>query len=172
MPLTQMQYDEIMRGYEQRRTNARHNAQENIRKVREAIPQYRKIEDEITDLAVESARKAIDGDKDAQKKLKEEIEELTKKQKELLKENGFADDFLEEKYECPDCHDTGYISATQKCHCLRQEILRVTYRQSNIDEVLKRENFDTLRCDIYTDAESEKMKGIIHGLKILEILLI
>jgi DNA replication protein DnaC len=36
------------------------------------------------------------------------------------------------------------------------------YRQSNIEEVLKRENFDTLSYDYYSDSESEKMRGIIR----------
>ena len=160
MSLTQMQYDEIMREYEERRTASRHNAEENKRKVRDTIPGYRQLEDEITDLAVECAGKSLEGDHGAVARMKARIEELTGAQKDLLKKNGFADDFLEEKHVCPDCNDTGYIEG-QKCHCLRQAILRVTYRQSNIDEVLKRENFDTLRYDIYTDAECEKMKGII-----------
>ena len=161
MSLSQMKYDEIMRGYEERREMARHAALENKQKVRNEIPEYRKIENEITDLAMECATRTLEGDTDAVRSLKAGIEELTGRQKALLRSHGFADDFLEEKYECPDCRDTGYTDGMKKCHCLVQRVMRCMYRQSNIEEVLKRENFDTLRYDLYTDEESERMRPII-----------
>ena len=165
MALTQMQYDEIMREYESRRERARHNAEVARQEVLKVIPEYGEMEDKITELAVESAKRALDGDEEALKSARSEIDSLIAKQSQLLTENGFPKDYLEEKYTCPDCKDTGYIDGMQKCHCLRQAILRYTYRQSNIEEVLKRENFDTLSFDYYTDAESEKMKGIIERCK-------
>ncbi|MBQ6575074.1 MAG: ATP-binding protein [Lachnospiraceae bacterium] len=161
MTLSQTQYDEIMRTYETRREHARHKAEEAKRKVRLAIPEYVKIENSITDLAMERAQKALDGDTKAVAQMKAGIEELVKKQEKLLADNGFAPDCLEEKYECPDCKDTGYIDGNRKCHCLIQAMIRYTYRQSNIEEILQRENFDTLSYDHYTDGECEKMKDII-----------
>ncbi len=161
MALTHMQYDEIMREYEKKREVARHNAEEAKRTVEKAVPEYRDIEDKITEIAVECAGKALDGDEAEVARLKSEIASLTARQEQLLTKNGFPADHLQEKYECPDCKDTGYIDGVTKCHCLKQAILRYTYRQSNIEEILQRENFDTLRYDLYTDAECEKMKDII-----------
>ncbi len=165
MPLSQIQYDEIMRAYEEKREAARRRVLENKRKVREAIPEYGQIENRITDLAMECAEKALEGDKECVAKMRSSIEDLTARQMRLLKEKGFADDFLEEKYECPDCRDTGYTDDRKKCHCLRQTMLRYMYRQSNIEEVLQRENFETLRYDLYTDTEREKMTEIIDRCK-------
>ena len=165
MTLSQTQYDEIMRVYERRREDARHAAEEAKQEVRRRIPEYIQIEKQITDLAMESAAKALDGDTKAVAAMKVGIGELTKKQQKLLADNGFAPDFLEEKYICPDCRDTGYINGSQKCHCLKQAMIRYTYRQSNIEEILSRENFDTLSLDHYTDAECEKMKDIIAACK-------
>ena len=161
MALTQSQYDEIMREYERRRERSRLDAQQARRTVREKIPEYREIEEKITDLALKSAGLALDGDRDAVLRMRSEMKSLTDRQKELLAINGFSQDYLEEKYECSDCRDTGYIDGTEKCHCLKQAILRYTYRQSNIEDVLQRENFDTLTYDYYTDAECERMKEII-----------
>ncbi|MCR5475650.1 MAG: ATP-binding protein [Lachnospiraceae bacterium] len=161
MSLTHEEYDRIMREYEDKRRRARDNARQALEKVREAIPQYRPIEDAITDTAMECAAKAIDGDEKAVSVMKERIAGLVKEQEDLLKANGFSRDFLEEHYECPDCKDTGYIGGTKRCHCLRQRILRHLYDQSNIGDILERENFDTVRYDIYTDSECEQMKEII-----------
>ena len=160
MALTNTEYDRIMREYEIRREESRHNAQEALRTVREKIPQYRETERRITDIAMDCADKVFEGDTEAVNRMRSEIDAITAMQKKLLEDNGFAPDFLEEKHVCPDCKDTGYIDGN-KCHCFRQAILRYLYRQSNMEEVLQRENFDTLRYDLYTDAECEKMKTVI-----------
>ncbi|MBR6159750.1 MAG: ATP-binding protein [Lachnospiraceae bacterium] len=161
MSLTQLQYDEIMREYEVRRQLSRSRVQEALEKVREAIPEYKKIEEAITDAAMEGATKALDGNKDALLTMRSEIDRLEKRKKELLAGHGFSEDFLEEKHVCPDCKDTGFIDGTKRCHCLQQRILREIYKQSNIGDILERENFDTLRYDIYTDSECEQMKEIV-----------
>ncbi|MBO4903815.1 MAG: ATP-binding protein [Lachnospiraceae bacterium] len=161
MPLSRSQYDEIMRGYEQRRELARRAALEVKADIERKIPEYAGLEDKITDLAMECAAKVLDGDTSAVAKMKSEIALLTDRQKTLLKQHGFSEDCLEEKYECNDCKDTGYIDGMTKCHCLRQAELRYMYRQSNIEEILRRENFDTLSYDYYTDSECERMKEII-----------
>ena len=160
MSLSQAQYDEIMRSYERRREDSRHAVEENRRIVRDAIPEYRHIENSITDLAVKRANAALEGDTALSEKIKKEMSDLIARQEQLLGENGFANDFLTEKHVCPDCKDTGYINGS-KCHCLRQAILHCTYSQSNIDEVLKRENFDTLDYDLYTDSERESMREVV-----------
>ncbi len=166
MSLTQMQYDEIMRMYEQKRELSRHNAQEAAKQVRIRIPEYRKLEDEITDLAVKCAQKVLDeGDTGAVSNLKEQIASLTKKQEELLAAAGFPKDYLEEKHECSDCNDTGYIDGMHKCHCLKQAILKYTYRQSNLDHILSKENFNTLSYEYYTDEERQKMQPVIDRCK-------
>ncbi len=162
MALTQQQYDEIMRSYERRREISRHNAERARQALYEAVPEYKKAEDRITDVAIESAQAALEGDTKAISKMKEEIASLQKKQKQLLLENGYPEDHLEEKHVCSDCGDTGYINGTTKCHCLRQAILGYLYSQSNIEQILKRENFDTLTYDLYTDAEAEKMRPVIN----------
>lgn len=164
MPLLTSQYDEIMREYEKRRENARHTVEEHKQEVWDIIPEYKQIEEKITDIAMECAAKVFDGDKASIDNMKSKIEELTARQKELLETFGFPDDYLVPKYTCKDCMDTGYIDGN-KCHCLIQESLKVLYKQSNIEEVLKRENFDTLSYDYYTDEEKQKMEVIIDKCK-------
>lgn len=164
MPLSTSQYDEIMREYEKRRESARHTVSEHKAEVWDMIPEYKTIEDKITDLAMECATKVFDGDKASIEKMKAEIEKLTLRQAELLKAYGFPEDYLVEKYTCKDCKDTGYIDGA-KCHCLKQESLKILYKQSNIEEVLKRENFDTLSYDYYSDDEKQRMEVIIDRCK-------
>lgn len=164
MSISNSQYDAIMRMYEARRENSRHTSEEHRAEVYELIPEYKAIEGQITDVAMESARRYLEGDKDAVNEMKSRLSELTKRQTALILQYGFPEDYLEEKYVCNDCKDTGYIDG-RKCHCLNQEILKVLYKQSNIAEVLNRENFDTLSYDYYDDADIDKMNKIIDVCK-------
>lgn len=164
MAIGSAQFDAIMREYDDRRTRNNHIVETHKREVYDFIPEYKAVDDEIADLARESAIKSIDGDKEALPKLRRQIDECIKKKKKLLKEGGFADDFLDPVYTCPDCKDTGYIG-DEKCHCLKREILRVMYRQSNIEDILKEENFEKFSYDYYADSEVEQMQKIVAECK-------
>ena len=74
------------------------------------------------------------------------------------------EDYLEPIYTCNECKDTGYVEGV-KCRCLKQAIIRHLYKQSNIENILKKENFDTLTYDLYDDTEIPVMEGIIKSFK-------
>lgn len=164
MSISNSQYDAIMREYEVLQESSRHTYEEHKQEVYELIPEYKEIDNQITDIALESAAKYFDGDKDAILKMKEEMESLEKKQAALLRQFAFPSDYLTLKHLCTDCNDTGYIDG-KKCHCLTQRILKVLYKQSNIEDMLERENFDTLSYDYYDDADLDMMKSIIGECK-------
>lgn len=160
MAISNSQFDAIMREYEKRRDKSRHVVEEHKAEIYDLIPEYRQIEDKITDVALSSANKYFEGDKSALILMKEELAQLTKRQEMLLEQYSFPKDYLEEHHECEDCKDTGYIDG-KKCHCLNREILKILYKQSNIEEILTRENFDTLSYDYYDDADLDDMRSII-----------
>ncbi|MDO4966183.1 MAG: ATP-binding protein [Lachnospiraceae bacterium] len=164
MALTKAQYNEIMRKYEQNRIDNRHLLDEHISEVYDLVPEYKAIDDSISELAISLGKKRILGDKSALDSLSEQIEEKTKKKQSLLKEFGFPDDYLDPIYTCKACKDTGYVDGKQ-CTCLKQTILRTLYAQSNIEDVLLRENFSTLTYDYYNDSEIEQMKSIVGQCK-------
>lgn len=164
MAISNSKYDEIMRMYERRADESRNVREDHEEEVRRAIPEYAEIDRRIADMAIESAAKYLDGDATAISEMKKAMKQLTNRQAALLVQYGFPKDYLEEKYVCSDCKDTGYIGQ-EKCHCLKQEILKVIYRQSNIEELLQRENFSTLSFDVYDDADLDRMKAIVAECK-------
>lgn len=50
---------------------------------------------------------------------------------------------------CPDCRDTGYVNG-RRCHCFEQAAINLVYTQSNLKEILERENFSTFSFDYYS----------------------
>jgi len=156
MALTNEQFDNIMYEYEKTR-NANNKIMEARRKeISEKIPRIDEINAEIANLSLEASVKAINGDGDAILSLKENTEVLLNEKYLLLERNGFDRRYLEPVYTCRDCRDTGYIG-NEKCHCLKQKIIDFLYSQSNLKEILHKENFDNFNFDYYSpDIYNEK----------------
>ena len=77
-----------------------------------------------------------------------QLEELREERAALFSMGGFPADYMEMDYTCPQCRDTGYVNG-RKCRCFRQAEIRLLYGQSNLEEVLKRENFSAFTFDYY-----------------------
>ena len=150
MALKNTQYDEIMREYYRKQTEDRHEQEERIRLASEAVPELSAIDRQIASLSVSSARKALEGDENALLHLREDIKALSDRKAALLTSHGYPADYLEMHYHCPDGQDTGYIGS-QKCHCFRQAEIDLLYHQSNLRQVLERENFSHFREDYYPE---------------------
>ena len=149
MALTNSQYNTIMRVYEERRNRSRDQLALHYNEVYKAVPEIKELNDLISTNSVEQARKILNGDKNALSELKVQLHTLIEKKKRLLVDAGFPPDYLEPAYMCPDCKDTGYID-NKKCHCFKKEIIDLFYTQSNLKEILKKENFRTFSFDYYS----------------------
>lgn len=152
MALSNSQYNAIMRVYNQRQLKNRHDQDERVRKVYEMIPQIQELEREISSRAVQSARRLLDGDENAREGLKQQIEDLREQKEILLASHGLPKDYMEPHYTCSDCQDTGYIGG-RKCHCFKQEQIKLLYAQSNIDKIIETENFDTFSFEYFDNQE-------------------
>ena len=148
MSLTNTQYDIILRDYENRQLNNRHELERRTAYVYEQIPDYRALEDKIASISVSQGKKYLNGDENAMNELKNILAEIAAQKKELLTNAGLPADYLQPVYTCPDCQDTGYIGS-QKCHCFRQAMITLLYEQSNIREMLQSENFQALSYEYY-----------------------
>lgn len=158
MALSNSQYDQLMRTYEIRQLDNEHGLRKRYETACARIPKLKELDDTISSLSVSQGRHLLEGDDSALKRLKEQLSLLFMKKKELLKSAGLPADYLELHYTCPDCKDTGYIG-TDKCHCLKKAIVDLLYMQSNLQEILKQENFSTFCTDYYSSNYIDPLTG-------------
>lgn len=147
-----------MRQYEEKQAISRDRLNLHLTNAYERIPELKELDDSISYYSVQQARKLLNGDDHALEQLKNQLHALSERRITLLTENGFAADYLEPSYECPDCHDTGYIGS-QKCHCLKKAVIDLFYTQSNLKGVLEKENFDNFTFDYYSKNYIDKLTG-------------
>ena len=76
--------------------------------------------------------------------------ELQRKRKELLTENGFAEDFLLPKYTCSICEDTG-VQNGEPCTCYQSLLKTLAYKELAAETPLKLCDFDSFSLSRYSD---------------------
>jgi DNA replication protein DnaC len=156
MNLKNSQYQAIMRQYDLRQLHHQHLLNLRRQEVMEKIPAFAELDTEIAGIYANQARAAILGNSQPQDQLRQRINDCLSRQLSLLTEAGYPEDYLALTYTCPDCHDTGLIG-TQKCHCFKQAMVDLLYSQSNIHDVLKKENFDTFDMNFYSTQKDRRL---------------
>ena len=159
MPLNNAQYDEIIREYDARQLRNQHVLEARIKDAYERIPKLKVIDDAIASCSVAQAKRLLDGDTAALDSLKAQIAAYRVEKEALLQEQGFPANYFDPVYTCPDCKDTGYIGR-KRCHCFEQAAINLVYTQSNLKEILTKENFSTFSFDYYSDADVNPATGL------------
>ena len=158
MALTSEQYNSIIQQFDRRKRDNQYALENRIRDVYDKVPQIEEINNSISSISVEAARKRLSGDPSASERLRDDIEALVNQRKSLLLINGFPADYLEPSYYCEDCKDTGFIG-NEKCHCFKQAEIDILFSQSNISSMLQKENFDTFSFEYYSNEEIDPFSG-------------
>lgn len=159
MSLQNFQYDIIMREYSRRQSQVQNELEEHRKKAFQKVPRLLKIDQTVASLSAEKIRTMLQGHHGSLEDLKEEIAVLADERKALLKKNGFSPDYLEPHYYCPLCQDTGYVDG-HKCSCFKKAEIELLYTQSNLTEILQKENFEHFSFDYYSDTMKNEATGL------------
>ena len=118
MPLSNSQYDEILREYNAKQIRNQHLAENRKKEVYARDARLKEIDDAISSCSVTQARKLLNGDRAALTALREEIKAYREERLHILERLGCSEDYFVPDYDCPDCRDTGYIG-DKRCHCFK-----------------------------------------------------
>lgn len=154
-----MQYDAIMRDYSRKQLKSRHEQEQHTLEAYEKFPRLEEIDHQVASLSVEKARELLAAPGTGCQDLQDKIRTLAQERQKILLSNGYPADYLEPHYECPLCQDTGYID-NKKCVCFKKAAIDLLYTQSNIKEILKKENFSHFSFDYYSDTIKNEATGL------------
>lgn len=151
MPLSNSDYQQIMRIYEARRLSNYRTHEQRKKDIYITIPRIRELDQQMTHNSITLGKKLILKDDLALREdYRNQNSALAQEKRRLLRESGYPDNYLEPIYQCSKCQDTGYIGQ-EPCSCLQQAIIDLLYTGSNMDKILARENFKMFREDYYSD---------------------
>lgn len=165
--------ENIMTEYNKKRLKAAYEADKRKENLYETIPELEEIEKMIKLSSISLSRIFLTNPENVGgqiSELKEKIEKLKKQRQEIFKKNNIPDNYLEPRYQCQKCSDTGYMADGKRCSCLNRQIISHLYNMSNMVHMLKRENFDTFDINIFSNEpyESEKLTPKQNMYNILE----
>ena len=159
MPLTNSQFDQVMLEYSERRLANTRIQEARREEVYRQIPEMSAIDDAISSASVDAAKKRLaGGDRTDLASYHALIREKKDRRAALLEQNGYPRGYLDPIYTCPICRDTGFVDG-QRCVCFKQASIRLLSRESNLEEILRQENFDHFSMSYYSKQYRDPVTG-------------
>ena len=169
MAYKQIVYQRAKAELESRRKKAENENDARRRKAISLCPEIARVEGEIASYGLDAV-KALGMGGDAQRYIRElSVKSLAAQQrkKELLKSIGLDEDYLEIKYTCPLCKDTGSHNGFF-CDCQKKEVVNQAKALLGENTPVKKCTFEKFSLDFYPDvvdpslgvSQREHMKSV------------
>jgi DNA replication protein DnaC len=155
----------IQNEYEKRQKEIYDDIALRKKEVYSKIPKIEEIDNEIQFTGIKYTKMILQDTNTANalvNELREKLESLKSEKTMLLNKFSYPSNYLEPKYNCNLCKDTGYVGDvgnTQKCSCYKQKYINNLYNQSNLKLALF-ENFSMFNEEYYPDVVNEEKYGI------------
>lgn len=149
---------EVSTELENRRYRQERDKIQRTEKLYKKIPAIKRIDEEIFKVGLSMSKYIIgnpQGYKANAKRAKDMIEKLKMEKAYIMTESNIPQDYMDMKYDCKICKDTGYLENGEKCNCLRQALVSRAYKMSNLQNVLESENFKHFKIDVFKDESFE-----------------
>ncbi|MFM1538962.1 ATP-binding protein [Helcococcus bovis] len=131
---------------EDRRRQNEINLENRIDEVRKKVPRIIEISNEIKIKNIQRINNLIE--KKSSDDISKEISKLISEKNILMEKNNIPKDYLEMKYHCDICHDTG-VDGTRICECRKKLEVQKLYKDSEIEEIIREENFDNFNLNLF-----------------------
>lgn len=165
MNLNSESYNKALAVLSKRRADALRTADERNKEIDNKIKEIAELKS--THMSILSRIVLLTKNPEEIEKLKNQSMNIAEKIKDILIKNGYSQDYLDVKYACPKCRDTGFVDYKQ-CDCLTKILSEVSKQslggKSKIDEC----TFDSFRLDYYPESFDDNL-GVSPREKMQEI---
>ncbi|MDO5717388.1 MAG: ATP-binding protein [Tissierellia bacterium] len=127
------------------------------KEVYDRIPRIKEIDGEFKLIGLKLAKSILES-RNLIPQLKRESEELQKEKRELLESHGYPADYLELKYDCEICKDTGSVNS-RNCQCKKRLLAEKLYSMSGIERIIELENFDNFDLKLFRSNRNESERA-------------
>ena len=141
----------LMDIYEKIRDDENRALKQRKNEIKNLFPEILEIDNNIQKLSLRlslSILQSKDGDKTVND-FKKQIIDLRVKKCEMLVSKGYDPEYLNIRYRCKKCQDTGFIGVN-KCSCYKQKLIKLYYKNSLLEDTLKVKNFDRFDLNLFS----------------------
>ena len=169
MSLTSSEYQHIQQMYEERRLNCEKEQTRRKNELYEKIPALAEIDEQMIHGSVQAAKLALEGNSASLDALSRTNSWLISRKKQLLVGAGYPEDYLDRRYICPLCKDTGSVDG-KACICFKRTVINEFYMDEGRHERLQKENFATFDPEMYSAQSIDRATGKTYREVALEAL--
>ena len=143
-------YEEAYRVLEKRRDNNKYIIEKRKEEIKHKIPEYAKLKSDLMDI-IGGYISGLEKGKGAESidDTKKAVGQNEQKRRQLLKENGYPEDYLDDIYKCSLCKDTGSIGE-KRCECFKTLLIKIACAKSNVDFSLSEYDFDKFDLKLFS----------------------
>lgn len=141
---------ELMDIYEKIRTDENRKLSKRREEIKNKYPDIIELDNRIQKLCLKlsmSVLKGITNPKELNA-IRDNITDLRAQKYETLVSKGYSPDYLNIHYNCKKCKDTGFIG-TERCSCYKKKLVNLYYKDSELGEAVKNNNFNYFNINLY-----------------------
>lgn len=152
--------------YEQQRRKNEEELEARIAEIDAVDPKISELKSGIASLALDTMRRLLDpaltqeqrtaiGEETRAKGLKYNAEIRTR-----LKAAGYPENYLEMRYRCEKCRDTGYVGDVRamQCECFKNALARLSFSDGGLSEA-DRQRFECFDLTIFPDEGGQRLNA-------------
>lgn len=142
-------YEYVEKVYRDRQRQNEYELQQRREHAYGLSPKLRETDEALSNIGARIAQ-CVSGGAPAIKKLRAEIDTLRAGKRKILKELGLDEDYLDIKYHCALCCDTG-INGGHVCKkCAEDELKKAAFVLTSLGRTLSDQSFDNFDLDLYS----------------------
>lgn len=158
-------FDEALKIIDERRTSAQSAATRRTEELKQKCPEFAETNAKLLGTSCklirlvlgeygENTDEALIKMRDANLKAQDDL-------KKILIANGYSEDYLDIKYTCPLCEDTGYVDG-KRCTCLAEQVKKLSIEKLNSNSSINLYSFDTFELYYYNNQDRNVMSAILN----------
>jgi DnaD/phage-associated family protein len=127
------QISEVLRLYEDLRERAEREAEERRQEIYARLPEVKRLDEDIRRLNLDRSKALLSGAGNARtaaETLRRRIGDLQSERAVCMTENGFRIDYMDIRYACKDCKDTGTRDDGTRCACFVRRLEEVQAKEA------------------------------------------
>ncbi len=150
---------ELMEVYQKIRNEETHNLKKRRAEIKALHPEIIDLDNEIHKLSLKLSMTILKSNatEDQIQEIKDNIIDIRAKKCEKLVQYGYDPEYLNMHYRCNKCQDTGYIGI-EKCDCYREKLTKLYYKDSELEEILKDNNFSNFNIELFSSSKDSYEK--------------
>ena len=128
----------VLRYYDMIREKAEAEAAERRQQIYDQLPEIKQIDEEVRDLGMKLSRVMVSGADNAKEQLgrfRIKIDALGEEKAFKLTENNFPMDYMEIRYKCDKCKDTGTNDMGERCSCFNERLSEAEIWQNSSKKI-------------------------------------